>query len=86
MTKNIYILIGVISHEGSDIIAAFNNQEDAERLAEECREYDKLVPEYPSLQSGDCSEWCKTREVWKANHPCGSLYYNYYEVEEVELK
>jgi hypothetical protein len=81
MTKNIYILSGVINNEDSYIITAFNNQEDAELLAEKCRAHDKIAPTYPSTQVEVLA--------WINSHPSGNHYcslWDYYEVEEVELK
>jgi hypothetical protein len=67
----IYIVQGSVPYEFTETIRAFTNEGKANEFVVQCENYDKIK--------------IRTKD-WYDAHPAGCAYYDYYEVEEVELE
>ena len=67
----ISIVQGIVPHEFTANIRAFTDEGKAEEFVEVCENYDKTR--------------VSTKD-WYDAHPAGCVYYDCYEVEEVELE
>lgn len=87
MSKSIYLLNANTNYEGHKTICAFAAKNDADVLADKCRQLDKIKPSCPHVDASDSvwGKWDNKIKAWKKEHPAGDEY-DYYSVEKVELK
>ncbi len=69
--SKIHIVIAATSYEGSDAVRAFEDQGDAERFAQKCRDHADKQPRVPELNAPD-ADWDayqKRSKRWEQTHP-----------------
>lgn len=86
--SKIYLVMACVDYEGSSVVKAFINENNAKSLVDACDKYDKTKAQYPDGNPSDkeWEEWSLASDDWQKNHPAGSDYYaDEYHVRECEL-
>jgi hypothetical protein len=88
MTKEIYVVVACVEHEGSDVIKAFADKSKAESFIKICEEYPRC-PQEPEIEDPEdvWEHWDKARVSWLENHPGGeeSAMAEYFMVNPVTM-
>lgn len=87
MINTIYLVFGSFAYGGSYVLKAFASEEAADAFAQECRNYDESLPEYPNGEDQSAVDaWCRAHSIWQDRHPSGNGHYMYYTVWSIPIE
>lgn len=86
--STIFLVMAATDYEGSTPVRAYTEAVDAERFAQECRDYDATYVGCPEQGASDkeWDRWQRKERKWQAAHPASTRSrYDSYFVSEIDL-